>query len=279
MNSSEANSTWSVKWDRNTTTEGGSSGSPLFDENKRIIGQLWGGGASCNNLTATDFYGRLSNSWLPSGSDSSKQLKYWLDPSNTGAQFINGLDPVNPITANFDGQLSNPTGVKGINCTDTIYPAFRLSNIGTTTITSLPIQFNFDGEIKTSFSKFGDMPDTYGKLMSTVRILENNRFLVYGYKGFLVYDMEGNLVSITKYPDFKTPNRSKIAMGHGMGKIENCFFYMNPNGAAERVESMKDLKLLSYLCPEEGAIEEIISFPDESLFLNGSLRYFSRFRS
>ena len=127
----------------------------------------------------------------------------------------------------------------------------------------------FDGEIKTSFSKFGDMPDTYGKLMSTIRILEKNRFLVYGYKGFLVYDMEGNLVSITKYPDFKTPNRSKIAMGHGMGKIENCFFYMNPNGAAERVESMKDLKLLSYLCPEEGAIEEIISFPDESLFLNG----------
>jgi len=72
-------------------------------------------------------------------------LKYWLDPTNTGAQFINGLDPVNPINANFDGQLSNPTGVKGINCTDTIYPSFRLSNIGTTTITSLPIQFNFDG--------------------------------------------------------------------------------------------------------------------------------------
>lgn len=44
MGSSEANSTWTVEWDRNTTTEGGSSGSPLFDQNHRIIGQLWGGG-------------------------------------------------------------------------------------------------------------------------------------------------------------------------------------------------------------------------------------------
>ena len=43
MGSTEANSTWTVQWDRNTTTEPGSSGSPLFDQNHRIIGQLWGG--------------------------------------------------------------------------------------------------------------------------------------------------------------------------------------------------------------------------------------------
>ena len=47
--------------DRNTTTEPGSSGS-LFDENHRIIGQLWGGGASCSNLNSPDYYGRVSNS-------------------------------------------------------------------------------------------------------------------------------------------------------------------------------------------------------------------------
>ena len=158
MNSSEANSTWSIKWDRNTTTEGGSSGSPLFDENHRIIGQLWGGGASCNNLSATDFYGRFSNSWLPSGSDSTNQLKYWLDPTNTGAQFINGLDPMNPINANFDGQLSNPTGVKGINCTDTIYPSIRLSNIGATTLTALPIQYSFDGGGVQTYNWTGNLP-------------------------------------------------------------------------------------------------------------------------
>jgi hypothetical protein len=158
MNSSEANATWSVKWDRNTTTEGGSSGSPLFDENHRIIGQLWGGGASCNNLTATDFYGRFSKSWLPNASDSNNQLKYWLDPTNTGAQFLNGLDPVNPITINFDGQLSNPSGIKGINCTDTIYPSFSLSNIGATTITTLPIQYSFDGGAVQTYNWTGILP-------------------------------------------------------------------------------------------------------------------------
>ena len=77
MGSTEANSTWTVRWDRNTTTEGGSSGSPLFDQNHRIIGQLWGGGASCNNLNAPDYYGRVSKSWEPSGSNTSNQLKHW----------------------------------------------------------------------------------------------------------------------------------------------------------------------------------------------------------
>ena len=33
MGSTEANSTWTVSWDRQTTTEPGSSGSPLFDQN------------------------------------------------------------------------------------------------------------------------------------------------------------------------------------------------------------------------------------------------------
>ncbi len=90
MGSSEANSSWEVHWDRNTTTEGGSSGSPLFDQDHRIIGQLWGGGASCFNLNAPDFYGKVSSSWEPSGSTNSEQLKHWLDPNNTGVGFIDG---------------------------------------------------------------------------------------------------------------------------------------------------------------------------------------------
>lgn len=91
MGSSEANSSWEVHWDRNTTTEGGSSGSPLFDQDHRIIGQLWGGGASCFNLDAPDWYGRVHNSWEPAGSPISAQLKHWLDPNNTGVGFIDGF--------------------------------------------------------------------------------------------------------------------------------------------------------------------------------------------
>ena len=91
MGSSENNSSWEVHWDRNTTTEGGSSGSPLFDQDKRIIGQLWGGGASCWNLDAPDYYGKLSSSWEPSGSSNDAQLKFWLDPNNSGIGAIDGF--------------------------------------------------------------------------------------------------------------------------------------------------------------------------------------------
>lgn len=48
-----------IVWDAGTT-EPGSSGSPVFvAATQQIIGQLWGGGASCTNLTAPDYYGRF----------------------------------------------------------------------------------------------------------------------------------------------------------------------------------------------------------------------------
>jgi len=70
-------------WDVGTT-EPGSSGSPLFDQNKRIVGQLHGGRAACGNNSA-DWYGRISYSW-------NFGLKEVLDPGNTGELFIDGLN-------------------------------------------------------------------------------------------------------------------------------------------------------------------------------------------
>ena len=88
------NSHWEITdWDRSTTTEPGSSGSPLFDQNQRIIGQLHGGWASCSSYTE-DFYGKFSMSW-DRGSNSTMRLKEWLDPTNTGAETIDGYDPNN----------------------------------------------------------------------------------------------------------------------------------------------------------------------------------------
>ncbi len=76
---------WRIgKWTTGCT-EPGSSGSPLFDQNQRIVGQLAGGPSSCGNTSNNmiDNYGKLSTSWLGGGSDST-QLKHWLDPENTG---------------------------------------------------------------------------------------------------------------------------------------------------------------------------------------------------
>ena len=65
-----------VDWDLGTT-EPGSSGSPLFNQDHRIVGQLHGGYAACGN-DLEDWYGRFAVSY-PAG------LSDWLDPNGTGS--------------------------------------------------------------------------------------------------------------------------------------------------------------------------------------------------
>ncbi len=74
-------------WDIGTT-EGGSSGSPIFDSDKRVVGQLHGGAAACGN-DAYDSYGWFATSWVGGGTSSSR-LSDWLDPDNTGIMMIDG---------------------------------------------------------------------------------------------------------------------------------------------------------------------------------------------
>ena len=86
-NASNAGNYWDVNQWEDGTTEPGSSGSPLFDGNsKRIIGQLYGGTASCTSITY-DTYGKVSTSWNLGLSD-------YLDPDNTGTNFIDGIDAI-----------------------------------------------------------------------------------------------------------------------------------------------------------------------------------------
>ncbi|MFM7808009.1 MAG: proprotein convertase P-domain-containing protein, partial [Planctomycetota bacterium] len=86
------------------TTEGGSSGSPLFNQNHQIVGQLHGGSASCTSVT-NDFYGRLSVSWNGGGT-AATGLKSWLDPDNSGTLVVNtrttgglSVSPSSAVTA------------------------------------------------------------------------------------------------------------------------------------------------------------------------------------
>ena len=74
-------------WDIGTT-EGGSSGSPLFNSRKQVIGQLHGGAASCNN-NSFDSYGWMHTSWEGGGSPQNR-LKDWLDPDNSGQLELDG---------------------------------------------------------------------------------------------------------------------------------------------------------------------------------------------
>ena len=72
-------------WDLGTT-EPGSSGSPLFDPNHRVVGQLHGGYAACGN-NSSDWYGRLSTSW--------SAIASYLDPTASGVTAIDTYAPWN----------------------------------------------------------------------------------------------------------------------------------------------------------------------------------------
>ncbi|MDP2235426.1 MAG: T9SS type A sorting domain-containing protein [Bacteroidales bacterium] len=86
---------WRVNWSQTENgfgvTEGGSSGSPLFDSNGRIVGMLTGGISSCSNTSGADYYGKVSYAWESNGTVSALQLKPWLDPDNSGIQVLGGL--------------------------------------------------------------------------------------------------------------------------------------------------------------------------------------------
>lgn len=93
--SNPAGKYWRVNWSSTANghgvTEGGSSGSPLFDQSGRIIGALTGGSSSCSQREEPDFYGKFSYSWESNGTDAANQLAPWLDPDNTGLEFLGGL--------------------------------------------------------------------------------------------------------------------------------------------------------------------------------------------
>jgi len=67
-------------WDIGSTEEG-SSGSPLFNQNKRVVGQLYGRESEylpCDPEIGS-FFGKLSRSWTGGGHDTTR-LNSWLDP-------------------------------------------------------------------------------------------------------------------------------------------------------------------------------------------------------
>ncbi len=92
-------------WD-DGTTEGGSSGSPLFNQDHQVIGQLHGGSASCNN-SSSDWYGALAASWDGGGSSGSR-LRDHLDPLGTGQETLDTLAPwLGGLTVTPDGDVAS----------------------------------------------------------------------------------------------------------------------------------------------------------------------------
>jgi hypothetical protein len=90
-------SCWRVIWTATTNghgvTEGGSSGSPIFNNSGLVVGTLSGGSSYCTATSSPDYYGKFSYHWESNGTTDAVRLKPWLDPNNTGVTFLNGFDP------------------------------------------------------------------------------------------------------------------------------------------------------------------------------------------
>lgn len=136
-------------WDLGTT-EGGSSGSPLYNQDRRVIGQLHGGNATCGN-NESDWYGRLFTSWTGGGANNNR-LSDWLDPTDSGVTILNGMDmnQYNFIDSTYnwiDATTGTNTGITG----DDVF-------------SDIPIGFNFI---------------FYGNSYSTARV-SSNGYIAFG---------------------------------------------------------------------------------------------------
>lgn len=86
---------WKVVYRETTNgfsvTAGGSSGSPMFNQDGRIVGTLTGGESYCETPTAPDYYGKFSYHWNKA-TDKSEWMSTYLNPSNYLISAINGID-------------------------------------------------------------------------------------------------------------------------------------------------------------------------------------------
>ncbi len=149
---------WRVGQWTNGCTEPGSSGSPLFDQNHRVIGQLYGGPSACGVAPASmyDVYGKFSTSWAY-GPTPATRLKEWLDPGNTGALTNNGFDPNAPALTLDAGILNIISTVTGTSCVNSITPSVTLKNYGINTLINVTINYQLDAATPSTYTWNGSL--------------------------------------------------------------------------------------------------------------------------
>lgn len=137
-------------------TQGGSSGSPLLDEEGRIVGQLWRGSANCqgtNNNNGWDEYGRFGVSW-DAGNAASNRLRDWLDPSNKGDVILNQYPPVEVFSVDASIRILN---IDKELCDNSFQPILRIINQGENNLTSATINYAHNNEGNTTINWTGNL--------------------------------------------------------------------------------------------------------------------------
>lgn len=135
------------------TFEIGSSGGPLFDHNQRVIGQLHGGNANCEQFVA--YFGRFHKSWASSTHDD-ERLRNWLDPNFTGINVLDGISDPLAESVSISGRIhtEDHQGVGGV----TVFLEGAVSRTAVTDTSgmflfvNLPLQQDYTLEINKDFN-------------------------------------------------------------------------------------------------------------------------------
>ena len=140
------NAHWNVLFKATTNgrsvTQCGSSGSPLYNENKLVVGTLTGGNSDCSYLRGLNIYGKMTYHWDKFKTDSSTRMDVWIDPLGKNYETFSGRfrkifkpTPVNLKAVDIGQKISLTWGVPKGNETPKQYNIFRNNNkIGETTL-------------------------------------------------------------------------------------------------------------------------------------------------
>jgi PKD repeat protein len=111
---------WAETENGKSIVEGGSSGSPIYDRNGLIVGDLTGGYESNSCETPSPaFYGKIWYSWESNGTTPETRLKDWLDPIEAEPVMHPGVNwAIVPPTADFLADDQNVQQGHSISFTD-----------------------------------------------------------------------------------------------------------------------------------------------------------------
>jgi PKD repeat protein len=231
-----SNAHWRVYWVETTTnhgvTEGGSSGSPLFDSNGIIFGTLSGGSSYCDSPNSPDLYGKFSYHWTSNGSSSTEQLEPWLgnglteigmyDPNNTG---VNAQFTASPTTVSPGGQVQftnqstgNPTSYSwsfpggSPNNSSAVNPTITYNTVGTYNV-SLTVSGGGSSDTET---KNGYITVAEGGTAFSLDFESCTNFQVDNFDPWTTYDGDGSGTYGAEGFDFDNENYtgSFIAFNH-----------------------------------------------------------------
>ena len=154
---------WRVIWagtaNGHGVTEGGSSGSPIFNQNGQIVGQLTGGGSFCSQVPSPspDYYGRMSINWNTGPKNPGDALKLWLDPTNSGVTTLDGTF-VPCAAATYDNSAVNTVNEPvGYYCSLDVSPSIILKNNGLDEVTSIDLEYDIDGGATQNYNWTGSL--------------------------------------------------------------------------------------------------------------------------